>query len=246
MSKILITGATGKLGRTVIETLLKKMPAQQISALVRDAAKANDLKEKGVNISVGDYDDKASLEKAMLGVEQVLLISGGAAKNGLQQHFNVVDAAKNAGVNCISYTGRCLQDRNTLVNQMMKRHFETEDYIKESGMKYILFQNILYMDVIPYYVGENVLDTGFYLPAGEGKTAFALRSDMAEAIGNVLATDNCDNKIYNFTGIQTYSFYDVATAFTELSGKTVNYTPVDRRFIKNLAQKMARQNFLVI
>ena len=245
MKKILVTGATGKLGKTVIETVLKKLPANQIVALVRDEAKAADLKEKGVDICLGNYDDKASLDKAMQGVEKVLLISGGGAKNGLEQHFNVVDAAKKAGVKCIAYTGRCLKDRNTLANQLMKRHFETEDYIKDSGLNYILFRNILYMDSIPFYVGEKVLDTGIYLPAGDGKTSFALRSDMGEAIGNVLTGNDCDNRIYDFTGTETYSFYDVAIALTELSGKKVTYTPVEPETYKEHTTKLGMPEFVI-
>ena len=244
MEKILVTGATGKLGKTVIETLLKKLPANQIVALARDEAKAADLKAKGVDIRLGDYDDKASLDNAMQGVEKVLLISGGSAKNGLEQHFNVVDAAKKAGVKCIAYTGRCLKDRNTLANQMMKRHFETEDYIKDSGLNYILFRNILYMDSIPFYAGEKVLDIGIYLPAGDGKASYALRSDMGEAIGNVLAGNDCSNRTYNFTGTETYSFYDVATALTELSGKKVNYTPVDAETYKEHTTKAGMPPFV--
>ena len=95
---ILITGATGNLGSKVIEALLKRVPATQIVAFVRDENKAHDLREKGVNIRVGDYDSKGALEEAMKGVKKVLLISGGRAENGLEQHQNVVDAAKRAGV----------------------------------------------------------------------------------------------------------------------------------------------------
>lgn len=245
MNKILVTGATGKIGTTIIQTLLKKFPANQIVALVRDEIKAKDLKEKGVNICLGEYDDKASLDKSMQGVEKVLLISGSGAKNGLEQHFNVVNAAKKAGVKCFAYTGRSLNDKNTLSNQLMKRHFETEDYIKDSGLKYILFRNSLYMDTIPFFVGEKVLDTGIYLPAGDGKAAFALRSDMGEAIGNVLAGNDCENRIYDFTGNQTYSFYDVANALTELSGKKVGYTPVQPETYKEHTTKLGMPEFLI-
>ena len=245
MNKILVTGATGKLGRTVIETLVKKLPANHIVALVRDEAKAADLKERGIDIRLGDYDDTASLDRAMQGVEKVLLISGGNAKNGLAQHRNVVDAAKKAGVKCIAYTSRCLKDRNTLVNQMMKRHFETEDYIKESGLNYILFRNILYMDSMTFFLGEKVLDTGIYLPAGNGKASYALRSDMGEAIGNVLADNDCDNRVYDFTGTQAYSFDDVATALKELSGKKVNYTPVEPETYQEHTTKLGMPAFVI-
>ena len=224
---ILITGATGQLGGAVIQQLLTKTPASQIAAFVRDAGKAAGLQEKGVSIRVGTYDDVDSLNHAMQGIEKVLLIAGGDAANALEQHQNVVDAAKKAGVKCIAYTGRSLKDPGTLVNQLMNRHFQTEDYIKESGLRYILFRNILYMDVLPMFVGQQVFDTGINVPAGSGEVAFALRSEMGEAIANVLLEGDCDNRTYNFTGAEAYSFYDVAQALSELSGKEVTYTPIE-------------------
>ncbi len=224
---ILITGATGKLGTAVIQTLLTKTPASAIAALVRDEAKAADLKAQGVSIRIGTYDDIASLDAAMQSVQKVLLISGGDAENGLEQHQNVVDAAKRAGVKCIAYTGRSMQDRSTLVNRLMDRHFQTEDYITESGLAYVLFRNILYMDTLPQFVGgAQVFEAGIQLPAGEGKVSFALRAEMGEAIANVLVESDGDNRIYDFTGAEAYSFADVAAALSELSGKDVKYTPI--------------------
>lgn len=224
---ILITGATGQLGRAVIQQLLTKTPASQIAAFVRDAGKAADLQEKGISIRVGTYDDTAALDAAMQGIEKVLLISGGDADNALQQHQNVVNAAKKAGVTCIAYTSRLLRDPGTLVNKLMIRHFQTEDYIKESGLSYVLFRNILYMDVVPLYVGKEVFDTGIHLPDGGGRVAFALRSEMGEAIANVLWNEDCDKRTYDFTGVESYSFEDVAVALSELSGKDVTYSPIE-------------------
>ncbi|MET3982095.1 NAD(P)H dehydrogenase (quinone) [Mucilaginibacter sp. UYP25] len=244
MEKILITGATGNLGRAVIESLLKTIPANQVVALTRDENKAADLKEKGVELRLGDYDDIASLHNAMEGIGKVLLISGGRAQNGLEQHQNVVDAAKKAGVKCIAYTGRCLKDRNTLANQLMKRHFETEDYIKNSGLNYILFRNILYMDAMVLLLGKDVLETGINQPAGDGIASYALRSDMGEAIGNVLANYDCDNRILDFTNSETYSFYDIAAALSELSGKNVIYTPVDPDVFLQVAMKRGLPEFV--
>ncbi len=223
---ILITGATGKIGNAVIQQLLTKIPPSEIVALVRDIDKAKNLQEKGVKICLGDYGDKESLDRAMQGVEKVLLVSGGGSADGLQQHKNVVDAAKKAEVKCIAYTGRSLKNPETLVNQMMKRHFLTEDYIKESGLNYILFRNILYMDTLPLYLGEQFFDKGINLPGGDGRSSYALRSEMGEAIANVLIENNYDNRIYDFTGTETYSFKDVADALSELSGKEVRYSSV--------------------
>jgi NAD(P)H dehydrogenase (quinone) len=227
---ILVTGATGQLGTAVIDHLLKKTSANQIAALVRDENKASALKEQGVDIRVGNYDDPASLDKAMQGIEKVLLIAGTDEDedNRLRQHQNVVDAAKKAGVNYIAYTSRNLKDPNTLVNKLMVGHFQTEDCIKASGLNYVLFRNALYMDTIPLFVGAGVLDTGINLPTGDGRVSFALRSEMGEAIANALLESGGGNRIYQLTGSESYSFDNVAATLAELSGKEVGYTPAEK------------------
>jgi NAD(P)H dehydrogenase (quinone) len=226
---ILITGATGQLGTGVINHLLEKISANQIAALVRDESKASALKEKGVDIRVGSYDDRASLDNAIQRIEKVLLIAGTDEDKRLQQHQNVVDAAKKAGVQCIAYTSRNLKDLNTLANKLMVGHFQTEDYIKASGLNYVLFRNVLYMDTIPQFVGgEKVFDMGINLPTGDGRVSFALRSEMGEAIANVLLESDRNNRIYQLTGSESYSFEDVATTLTDSSGKKVDYTSVEK------------------
>ncbi|AUD05817.1 SDR family oxidoreductase [Spirosoma pollinicola] len=225
---ILVTGATGQLGSATFVFLLKKLPASQLAALVRDERKAADLAEKGVTIRVGSYDDKASLDRAMQGIDKVLLIAGTDEDKRVQQHMNVVDAAKKAHVQLVAYTSRALKDRHTLANRLMEGHFLTEDYLIASGLNYALFRNILYMDAIPQFVGPNVFETGIHLPAGLGKVAFALRNDMAEAMATVLAGADVDSTIYTLTGSKGYSFADVALALAELSGKVVTYSPVEK------------------
>jgi NAD(P)H dehydrogenase (quinone) len=224
---ILVTGATGHLGSATINSLLKNCPPSQLAALVRHENKAAALKESGVNIRVGSYDDTASLDKAMQGVEKVLLIAGTDEDNRVQQHKNVVDAAKKAGVSFIAYTSRTLKDRSTMANQLMEGHFQTEDYIMASGLTYALFRNVLYMDAIPQFVGANVFDTGIHLPAGHGRVPFALRKEMGEAIANGLVANTSVNKVYTLTGSQAYSFADVAATLTDLTGKEVTYTPTE-------------------
>jgi NAD(P)H dehydrogenase (quinone) len=225
--KILVTGATGHLGNAVVETLVKKMPAQQIVVIVRKEDKQLAMQAKGLQAFLGNYDDTNSLENAMEGVETVLLISSTDEGNRMQQHKNVVDAAKKMGVKNIAYTSRSLRDSATLSNQLMIEHFGTEDYIKESGLNYTIFRNALYMDVLPLFVGKQVFETGIFQPAGDGKVAFALRSEMGEAMANVLMNEKSENKIYYFTGSEAYSFYDVAEALTELSGKEVKYKSIE-------------------
>jgi NAD(P)H dehydrogenase (quinone) len=226
---ILITGATGQLGTAVINHLLEKTSANQIAVLVRDESKASPLKEKGVDIRVGNYDDPASLNNAMQGIEKILLIAGTDEDNRLRQHQNVVDAAKKAGVQCIAYTSRNLKDQSTLANKLMNGHFQTEDYIKECGLGYVIFRNVLYMDTIGQFVGgERVFDTGINLPTGHGRVAFALRSEMGEAIANVLLASDHSNRIYQLTGSESYTFDDVAATLSDLSGKAVAYIPAEK------------------
>jgi NAD(P)H dehydrogenase (quinone) len=224
---ILLTGATGQLGRIVVRQLLKNTSADKMAALVRDESKAADFKDAGVNIRVGHYDDPASLERAMRGIERVLLIAGTDEERRVQQHQNVVDAAKKAGVQGIAYTSRTLKDRSTMANKLMEGHFQTEDAIKASGLTYAIFRNVLYMDSIPQFVGEKVFDTGIALPAGQGKVAFALRSEMGEAIANSLLAGGWNQTTYKLTGSETYSFDDVAAGLTRLSGREVSYRPVE-------------------
>lgn len=235
---ILITGATGKLGGAVIQTLLKKLPADKIAAFVRDAQKAADLKAQGVDVRVGDYENIPAIESAMQGIEKVLLISGGNAPNVVEQHKNVIDAAKKAGVKCFAYTGRALKDRATLQSKFMDTHFQTDDLVMASGMNYILFRNILYLDSLLFSLGNNVAETDINLPTGDGKVAFALRSELGEAIANVLAREDCSNSIYQFTGAKAYSYDDVAAALSELMDTTIKYNKVTSEvFVEQLKKR---------
>lgn len=227
---ILVTGATGHLGAATLHFLLEKRPASSLAAFVRNADKADGLAQKGISIRVGTYDDTSSLDRAMTGIDTVLLIAGTDEENRLRQHQNVVDSAKRAGVQRIAYTSRALKDRTTLVNKLMNGHFQTEDYIRASGMAYTLFQNGLYMDVLPQFVGPTVFERGISVPAGDGTVSFALRTDMAAAMANALAAagNTPTNEVYKLTGSESYSFADVAEALTTLSGKQVSYTPAEK------------------
>jgi NAD(P)H dehydrogenase (quinone) len=228
MSKILITGATGQLGHSVIEHLLKTTPAYLITALVRDESKAANLKAKGVNIAVGNYLDKASLENATKGIDKLLLISSSDFNDRIGQHKNVIDAAKKSGVKHILYTGVTMVDiENSPLKAFLSDHFLTEDYIKASGFTYTMLQNTLYTDVIPMFVGEQVINTGIFFPAGDGKVAFATRKDLAEATAKILTSEGHENKTYNLTNKVGSSFADVAAALSQLSGKTVGYISPD-------------------
>ncbi len=246
MNKILVTGASGHLGSSVIKTLLTKISPNQISILTRNEEKRVEFQSKGFNAFLGSYDNVVDLENAMKGIDTVLLISSGDEGDRMQEHRNVVDTAKKAGVKYIAYTSRCLSNRNTLVNKLMIEHFKTEDYIVASGLSHTFFRNILYMDAIPQFIGGgSALEKGIFLPAGDGKVSFALRSEMGEAMANVLLNAKTENKTYNFTGDKTYSFYDIATALTEIKGKEVKYTDVETEIFTGMMKQRNLPEFVI-
>ncbi|HLO45111.1 MAG TPA: SDR family oxidoreductase [Leadbetterella sp.] len=235
---ILVTGATGQLGQIVINKLSEKLPNNQIAALVRDAAKGEALSAKGIDVRVGDYHDKDGLLAAFHNVEKLLLISSNDFNDRFGQHKNAVDAAVEAGVKHIFYTGVSMNDIQTSpLKPFLEDHYLTEDYIKSSGLTYTFLENGLYAEVLPMFLGENVTETGLFFPAGEGKVAFATRKDLGEAAAHILLGHGHENQTYKLTGAVAYSFDEVANTLSELSGKNVPYiSPEPEVFVETLKQ----------
>lgn len=229
---ILVTGATGQLGSAIVNNLLLQVSPSEIAVLVRDEEKAKELKSKGVQIRIGDYKNPNSLVNAFKDVEKLILISSNDFNDRIGQHKNAIDAAKKAGVKHIIYTSMSMNDIETSpLKPFLADHYETEDYIKNNGFTYTMMQHSLYLDVIPMFIGEQVLETGVFFPAGEGRVAFAARTDLAEAISKIVLSNAFDNKNLPLTNAETYSFADVAQVLTELSGKGVAYiSPTPQEF----------------
>jgi len=226
MSSILITGATGQLGKATIDFLIQKgIAANQISALARSGEKAADLSAKGIKIKIGDYLDYSSLVAAFNGVEKLFFISGSELGTRVEQHRNAINAAKEAGVKHIIYTSgfRKNETDTSPVAFLIRQHSETEKFIRASGISYTFLLNGLYADVLPGFLGENVLETGVFLPAGNGKAAFTVRLDIAEAAANILVTTGHENKEYVFTNTENTGLNEIASFLGELSGKQVRY-----------------------
>lgn len=240
MSNLLVTGATGPFGQKAIETLLAKDSGDTVFGLVRNPEKAESLKEKGVDIRVGDYNNPESLVTAFEGIDKILFVSGSDLSNRSEQHKNVVDAATKAGVKHVVYTSfqRTNETESSPIYMVAESHMNTEKWLAESGMDYTILLNNVYMDFIPMFIGDQVLETGtIYLPVEDGQGAFALRSDMAEAAANVLTGEGHENKTYDFGNTESYSFQDVADILSEISGKEINYvSPSVGEFMKTMKE----------
>jgi len=233
---ILVTGATGNLGSQIVENLLKQISPGEIAVLVRDEEKAQELKNKGVQVRVGDYTNPNSLVSAFKDLKKLILISSNDFNDRFGQHKNAIDAAKEAGVKHILYTSMSMNDIETSpLKGFLEDHYQTEDYIKQNGFTYTMLQHSLYADVIPMFIGEQVLDTGVFFPAGDGRVAYASRTDLAEAISKIVVSDAFDNQSLPLTNSENYSYTDVAKILTEISGKEVAYlSPTSEVFAETL------------
>jgi NAD(P)H dehydrogenase (quinone) len=242
MSNILVTGATGHLGKAVTESLLKKTTSNNISILVRDANKASTFKAQGVDVRIGDYDNYASLLAAFKGIDKLYMVSGNDIANRIQQQDNVVNAAREAGVKHVLYTS--FQHKNETDSSpiafIAKGHLNTEQKLKASGLTYTILAHGIYADMIPIFAGKQLLDTKtIYLPAGDGKTAYALRTDQAEAGANVLLdeTGKYNNKTIELGGNEALSWKQIAAIITEITGEQINYVaPSVEEFTNTLTQ----------
>jgi len=218
---IVITGASGQLGRLVIEELLTSVPANQIIAAVRTPAKVADLAARGVIVRQADYSQPATLDAAFAGASQILLISSSEVGQRLPQHQNVIAAAKRANVSLLAYTSLLHADTSPL--GLAAEHVATEQALQSSGVPYAILRNGWYTENYTASIPP-ALQYGVLLgSAGEGKIASATRSDYAAAAAAVLRTPNQAGKVYELSGDTAYTLTEFAAELTRLSGKAIAY-----------------------
>ncbi len=221
---IVVTGATGQLGRLVIAALLKTVPATNIVAAVRSPEKASDLAALGVQVRRADYTDAASLDIALQGAEKVLLISSSEIGQRLAQHRIVIDAAKRANVKLLAYTSVLRADTSTL--GLAAEHKHTEQAIKDSGVPAVILRNGWYTENYTAGVPTAVANGAIYGSAGEGRISSAARSDYAEAAAAVLSGSGHAGKIYELAGDSAYTLSELAAEAARQSGKPVEYRDI--------------------
>ncbi|UOQ68897.1 SDR family oxidoreductase [Hymenobacter volaticus] len=216
--RIAITGATGQLGRLVIEKLKATAPADQIVALVRTPAKAADL---GVETREADYSQPATLEAALAGVDTLLLISSSEVGQRITQHRNVIEAAKKAGVQRIVYTSVLHADNSPL--SLAEEHRATEADLKSSGVVYTLLRNGWYTENYTGSVHGSVAGGALLGSAKDGKISSATRADFADAAVAVLTGQGHENKTYELAGDESYTLTELAAEISRQTGKDIPY-----------------------
>ncbi|MCO5998159.1 SDR family oxidoreductase [Actinoallomurus rhizosphaericola] len=218
---IIVTGATGQLGRLVIDGLLEKVPADQVVAAVRSPEKAADLAARGVQVREADYDRPETLRPAFEGGSRLLLISGSEVGRRVPQHAAAVQAAQGAGVPHIVYTSAPHADTSVL--GLAAEHKATEEIIRETGLTYTLLRNNWYSEMYVPAITQAV-ETGAVIGgAGDGRIGSATRADYAAAAVAVLTGPGHENRIYELAGDVAWSLGDLAAEISRASGKEVVY-----------------------
>ena len=219
---IVITGATGRLGRHVISSLLRlDVQLPDLVAAGRDEEKLGALRELGLATVRADYTEPAALDEAFAGADTVLLISSSEVGIRVPQHRNAVDAAVRAGVSRLVYTSALGADRGKLL--LADEHLATEEAIAASGLPFTILRNGWYTENFEPAL-RHAETTGVVLAsAGDGRVASATREDYAEAIASVLAQDGHAGQTYELSGDVAWSFDELAAALTEVLDREVTY-----------------------
>lgn len=220
---IVVTGATGHLGRHVVTQLLEKVPAEQITAVVRDEAKAADLAARGVKLAVADYNAPETFGSVFAAGDKVLLISGNEFDKGRPaQHQVVIDAAKAAGVALLAYTSA----PGSLTASLADDHRATEKALLASGLTYVLLRNGWYHEVYTENLAPVLAHSAVTAAAGEGRVSTAGRADYAAAAVAVLTGEGHENKTYELGGDESWSQAEYAAELSRQTGKEIGYNPV--------------------
>ncbi len=213
-----ITGATGQLGRLVVEKLKQRVNPDSLVALVRDPEKAADL---GIEARVFDYTRPETLASALEGIDHLLLISGNEVGQREAQHRNVIEAAQRAGVKWIVYTSLLRADSSSL--SLAPEHAATERLLEKTGIPYTILRNGWYTENYTGSLVGSVQAGALAGSAGEGKVSSAAREDYAEAAAVVLSGEGHVGKVYELAGDEAYTLKELAAEVSRQAGKEVPY-----------------------
>ncbi|MDI9831854.1 SDR family oxidoreductase [Streptomyces sp. KAU_LT] len=215
---IVVTGATGHLGRHVVEQLLEKVPADQVTAVARTPEKAADLAERGVRIAVADYNTPETFDGLFAAGDKVLLISGSEVGNDrVGQHRTVIEAAKAAGVALLAYTSA----PGTLTAALADDHRATEEVLLASGVPYVLLRNGWYHENYTENLAPVLAHNAVTHAAGDGRISSAARADYAAAAVAVLTGEGHENKTYELGGDVAWSMGEYAAELSRQTGREI-------------------------
>ncbi|MEH7254141.1 SDR family oxidoreductase [Neobacillus niacini] len=241
--KFLVTGATGKLGSKVVETILETVPASQLAVSVRDPEKAEGLRSRGVEVRQGDFDRPESLDAAFAGIERLLIISAdGDNETRIRQHTNAVAAAERAGVKFIGYTS--LANATESKNLMAPPHVATEAAIIKTGIPYTILRNNWYLENEIGSIQGALAGAPWVTSARDGKVGWALQHDYAEAAAAVLVGTEHENKVYELSG-QLLTQEELVLALESVLGKEIPVQQVNDETYAEIMKGIGLPDFVI-
>lgn len=222
---IVVTGTTGALGRHIIDHLLNRgVKPAAIVGVGRNRDRLAELAKSGVRTASVDYSDPGTLDAAFAGADTLMLVSGNEVGRRVEQHTNVIEAAKKAGISRIVYTSAPQADTSALI--LAPDHKVTEQLIRDSGIRFTILRNGWYTENYAATI-EQARATGVYLASsGDGRIASASRTDYAEAAAVVLTTDGHDGRVYELSGDAAWDGTEMAAALSTVTGRDVVFSSV--------------------
>lgn len=218
---IAVTGASGQLGRLVIEELMRRVPASQVVAAVRSPERAAGLAARGVQVREADYARPETLGTALRGVERVLLISAVEVGRKFTLHKALIDAAKEAEVERLVYTSLLRADSSELI--LARDHRQTEEYIRASGLPFVMLRNGWYLENHTAALASAVADGALIGSSADGRFASASRADYAAAAAVVLTQPVSGSKTYELAGDHSFSMAELAAEVSRQTGRDIPY-----------------------
>lgn len=219
---LVVTGASGHLGRLVVQDLLDRGVAPgRIVAAARTPDRLADLAARGVDVRHADYDDPQSLKEAFAGAERLLLVSSSAVGARVAQHGRVIDAAREAGVDLLAYTSVLRADTSPML--LAADHLATEHLIADSGLPYVFLRNGWYLENYTEQVATALEHKAILGSAGTGRVSAATRADYAAAAAVVLTQEGPVDRAYELGGDTAFTLPEYAARLSELSGEEIAY-----------------------
>lgn len=218
---IVVTGASGKFGRHIIDGLLARMPASEIVAVVRRAEAARDIAARGVTVREADYTKPETLTPAFAGAERLMFVSASEPGVRLAQHAAVMHGARAAGVRLIVYTSILRADASRTA--LASEHKGTEQLIRTSGIPFVFLRNGWYFENHTASVGAALAHGAVIGAAGEGRFASAARADYAKAAVRVLSEKGHEGRSYELAGDSAFTLAELAAEISRQSRTSVQY-----------------------
>ncbi|MCY7770071.1 SDR family oxidoreductase [Bacillus haynesii] len=241
--KMLVTGATGKLGSKIVEKLLETVPKDQLAVSVRNPEKAEALRGRGVDVRQGDFDRPETLESAFQGIDRLLIISAdGDNETRIRQHGNAVAAAERSGVRFIAYTS--IANARDSKNFLAPTHKATEEAILKTGIPYSFLRNNWYLENEMSSIQGVLAGAPWVTSAENGKVGWALQQDYADAAAAVLSGEGHENTVYELSG-ELLTQEEIASALGEVLGKEVPVQHVDDAAYRDIMKNAGVPDFLI-